>query len=116
MNNKGQSLVLFVVIIPLIIIMFVVTIDISRIYYEKNKLDNINMLVIEKYFDYNDSEIQKIIEKNDDHITNIEINRENKSIKLEKDINVIFIGVLNNNKYEIKSLYKLENEKIIKGL
>ena len=114
MNNKGQSLVLFIIIIPLIIIMFVFVVDVSRLYYEKNRLDNINVLVLEKYSDKNDSEIERIIRKNDSDITNIEINHENNSLTLTKNIDVIFIGVLNKNKYEINSTYKIEDEKIIK--
>ena len=114
MNNKGQSLVLFIIIIPLIIIMFVFVVDVSRLYYEKNRLDNINVLVLKKYSDKNDSEIERIIRKNDSDITNIEINHENNSLTLTKNIDVIFIGVLNKNKYEINSTYKIEDEKIIK--
>ncbi len=114
MNNKGQSLVLFVVIIPLIIIMFVVVIDISRLYYEKIKLDDINRLVVKEYFNRNDDEIEKIIRKNDNNI-NVEIDRNDDSITLTKYIDVIFIGILNKNQYEIESIYKLEDGKIIKG-
>ena len=115
MNNNGQSLALFVVIVPLIIIMFVFTVDISRIYYEKNKLDNINMLILKQYYDKNNQEIEYIINKNDNDITSIEINRDNNTIELKKDINVIFIGILNKNKYEIISTYKIKEDKIIKG-
>lgn len=114
MNNKGQSLVLFVITIPLIIIMFVFAIDTSRLYYEKNKLDNINVLILQNYMDKNDSEIERIIRKNDENMVNIDINRSKSSITLTKYIDVIFIGILNKNKYEIDSTYKLENEKIIK--
>ena len=115
MNNKGQSLALFVIIIPLVIIMFAVSIDICRLYYEKNKLDNINMLVLSKYFDKNDKEIENIIKKNDRDINDIIIDRSENSITIKKDIEVIFIGVLNKNKYEVDSKYKISDKKIIKG-
>ena len=38
LNNKGQSLVLFVVIMPIILLMFVLVYDIGNAMYEKNKL------------------------------------------------------------------------------
>ncbi len=114
MNNKGQSLVLFVIFIPLIIIMFVFVTDASRLYYEKNKLDNINSLIIENYFDKNDSEIERLIRKNDNDITNIEIDRKNNTIKLTKNIDVIIMGVLNKNRYEINSIYQYKENKLKK--
>ena len=43
LNNKGQSLVLFVVIMPIILLMFVLVYDIGNAMYEKN---NFLMLVI----------------------------------------------------------------------
>ena len=115
MNNKGQTLVLFVFLLPIVIIMFVVLVDISRIYYEKSKLDNINMLVLDKYMDKNDREIENIINKNDSNVNEINIDRKNNLITIKKDIKVIFVGILNKNKYEIISKYKLENGRIIKG-
>ncbi len=44
LNNKGQSLVLFVVIMPIILLMFVLVYDIGNAMYEKRI--NFLMLVI----------------------------------------------------------------------
>ena len=46
LNNKGQSLVLFIVIIPIIIGIMVMVIDIGNVIYEKQELDNINKISI----------------------------------------------------------------------
>lgn len=40
MNNKGQSLVEFVLILPLVMMVIFVVIDFSNVFYQKNHLEN----------------------------------------------------------------------------
>ena len=47
MNNKGQSLVLFVLIIPILLGVLVLIIDLSRVILEKNSINNKIELVME---------------------------------------------------------------------
>ena len=53
-NNKGQSLVLFIVIIPIILLVFVLVYDIGTAIYEKNRLSNTSYMVIDYALDNND--------------------------------------------------------------
>ena len=47
LNNKGQSLVLFIIIIPIILGIMAIVIDIGNIIYENQELDNINRIVLD---------------------------------------------------------------------
>lgn len=60
LNNKGQSLVLFVIMIPVLLLFMALVIDLGRAYNLKNNLDNSLELVIEYGLDnYNDDEFDK---------------------------------------------------------
>ena len=47
MNNKGQTLIFFVVILPILLCIFMLIIDLCTMNYEKNKLDNLAYDVME---------------------------------------------------------------------
>ncbi len=58
-NNKGQALIEFVIILPVIILLFFSFIDLGRIILENNKLEGITSIAIEEYQkdkDYDDIE------------------------------------------------------------
>lgn len=60
LNNKGQSLVLFVIMIPVLLLFMALVIDLGRAYNLKNNLDSSLELVIEYGLDnYNDDEFDK---------------------------------------------------------
>lgn len=117
MNNKGQVLVFFVVLIPVFIALAAFAIDISYTYYQSNKLDNINRMVI-KYGLNNltdddiKSKMAELLLKNDSDISNYEINIKNNviTLKAEKEINSIFSGFLNIETYHLSSDFKGYNK------
>jgi len=47
MNNKGQSLILFVLLFPIIFLILVLVYDIGNMILLKLELDNINKLVMD---------------------------------------------------------------------
>ena len=49
LNNKGQSLVMFICLLPILLLIVLAIVDVSRMVIEKNKLNNINV-VVETYF------------------------------------------------------------------
>ena len=63
LNNRGQSLILFIIILPVILIVLVLVIDIGRVMVLKQELDNINKIVLDYGIDY----VNKI-ENNDSNI------------------------------------------------
>lgn len=47
LNNKGQSLVMFILIIPILLGIMAMVIDIGNVIYNKQDIDNINKIVID---------------------------------------------------------------------
>ena len=120
LNNKGQVLVMFVLLIPIFLLVLVLIVDISNLYIKKDELNNINYLVIDTILDkkINDLEIKDLILKNDKDIiiNHININDNVVEISLEKEYNGIFSHLVGKKKYNIESNYKgykENNKKII---
>lgn len=125
-NNRGQTLVIFVILLPILIIAFAAVVDISIMYMETNKINNINKFVINYGLDnLNDNsidiKIKDLIKKNDKNITidKIKFNKNQINLNITKNINSTFGRVIGIKKYKIVSNYKgilKENKKeIIKG-
>lgn len=95
MNKKGQALVEFVIILPVMIFIGFVFIDFILINYNKQKLENIIVDVAEMYKD-NESEVEikKFIAKNE---TNVKVefidNDKYFDVKLVKDYEFITPGM-----------------------
>ena len=102
MNNKGQTLVLFIILIPVFLIIFAFAIDTSYMSVKQKELEdtaNIASDVIDKTGDINKA--NNYIVKTDKDIKIKTIN-ENK-IVLEKDINSIFGKIIGFDSYKIKA-------------
>lgn len=119
LNNKGQTLVLFVCIIPILLIIIGLVVDFGRVNTEKEKLDSINKLAIEyiKENDANTDSISKasdIIIKNDSTITNVKVEEVDSvvTIILDKEVDSVFGKIMNIFKYTIHSSYELRDKKI----
>jgi len=82
MNNKGQTLVIFVIMLPIIVLGIVYVF--LKVYstYEKKKQENITNIICEEYKKNND--INKLIElgTKNDSTQKIEIKRINDSIEV----------------------------------
>lgn len=124
MNNKGQSLILFVLMIPLIFLILVLVYDVGSMVLLKLELDNINKLAL----DYgitnisNDDitdELKELIEKNKSDINSIDVTLDDEkiyitlkdsidtNINLIKDISIFeikssYVGYLSNGKKKIE--------------
>ena len=119
-NNKGQVLVMFVLLIPIFLLILVLVVDISNLFIKKNELNNINYLAIDTILEKNidDLEIKDLILKNDKDIiiNKLSINNDVIEISLEKDYDGIFSHLVNKEIYTIESNYKgykENNKKII---
>ena len=122
MNNKGQVLILFVALIPILIAVLAIAFDLGLITYNKKQLDGINIealdYVKENIDDYKEDNIKKIIKENDKDITISSIKENNDSVEviLTKKTNSAFGAIIGINSYDITSKYILDKEtkKIIK--
>lgn len=121
-NNKGQVLVLFVLMVPLIIFIIAYFLENMFISNEKQKLDNINQMLIE--YSYENKEnvglydaILNLALKNDKEIIieSFDINIDYIEITLSKNMDSMFGKIIGINKYEIISKYKaiISDDKVI---
>ncbi len=122
MNNKGQSLVLFVIAIPILLLILFMVYDIGSMVLLKEQLDNISYITIDygidNLSDNNlEEKIREMIIKNKNDIDKININIEDSiiKIKLEDKINnkISIIKNLDNLKVTSSYIGYLENDKKI---
>ena len=106
MNNKGQSLILFVIIIPLIFIFGVFVFDLSNVYTEKSKLDNLAYDALFNKYTYHKTitESRNFVYLSDPKVK-IDYFTED-SICLSKDTEPIFGDVIGYKYYKVKSCYE----------
>ncbi len=111
LNNKGQSLVMFVVILPVIIMILMMVVDIGKMVNLKSELDNINYIAISYGLDnISDDDIQdkirKLIYKNKLGIdeVKIEINDDEVDITLVDGIDLILLK--ESNILRVRSSYR----------
>lgn len=119
MNNKGQSLVTFVLVIPIIFLIFMMIYDIGNMVLLKIELNNINNIALDYGLDNINEEnikdkIETLIIKNKNDINSISINIEDNKIyiTLEDSVNTkISFG----NIFNVKSSYVgyIDNDKKI---
>lgn len=105
MNNRGQSLVLFALLMPIFIMMFALIFDSSIIVAEHIKLKSIGKDAVENIMEKKESStvVKDIILKNDDTIEIIEIN--NNSVHLKKNIDSYFGKIIGYDTYELEINY-----------
>lgn len=112
-NNKGQSLVMFIVFIPIFLILAGLVIDIGIANNEKIRLNNTNITAIEYALDnYNEKMIIENIIENEPGILVDDITIEKDGTKiyitLVKHVDSIFTRVINIFDYKIESVYEGE--------
>ena len=109
MSNKGQALLEFILILPILLLLFLSMIDIGRILYERNKLESILSDVVMMY--YND-ERDSIEDNLINNYSDIELEIKDNKIYLGKSIDMIAPGlnVVLDNPYQIRVSRVVVNE------
>ena len=112
MNNKGQSLVLFVILIPILFMILFMVYEVGRMALLKHELNDINYLVIDCVLDKtieenNTDDIKELINKNKSDIDNIEVKIEDEKIyvTLEDSINTKVSLIKSSQIFKVKSSY-----------
>ena len=126
LNNKGQSLILFIMIIPIMLLILIFIIDIGRAISLKYELINISDIVLDYGLDHMDEnglvnqlEELVIINKNDIDDVSINIIDDKIYIKLYERYEGMFSSLIDVSIFEIKTSYVgyiLEEEKRIESL
>lgn len=118
LNNKGQSLVMFIILLPILLLILTLVYDVGNAIYEKDRLSNTNYMVVDYALDNIDSidedDLNTLILKNDNNLDDISIMIIDNSvdISLKKNINGVFGKMFNFNLTFVKSEY---NGKIVNG-
>mgnify|MGYP000233765974 FL=1 len=124
-NNKGQSLVMFVLIIPIFLLILTLVYDVGNAIYEKDILSNTNYLTIEYGLNNIDTvtenDLKNLIEQNTSNLKYIYVTIEENQIeiKMEKDAKSIIGKMFNFNLVKIISHYKgkiINNQKEIERI
>ena len=105
MNKRGQTLIIFVMLIPIILTMAALVIDVGLLYYKKNEYVGIVEESIKEYFKDEDIlSAKKTITLNGISLDDTEINvSDNKiTVTLDTKVDSIFGKVIRINDYEIK--------------
>lgn len=112
LNNKGQSLVLFIIVLPILLLILLLVIDIGRVIVLKQELNNISELVLDYGLDNLtqeniDKELVELVRLNNEDIDKVNIYIENNKINIE--LNEKSEGVLssfvNISVFNVKSVY-----------
>ena len=95
MNNKGQSLVLFVLLIPIILGIITLVIDVGKSLVEKNSINNKIELVIEYGLEDNltKKEISELLEHNL-NTNDYQVNIDNGTIEIK--VKTYVQGIISN--------------------
>lgn len=111
MNNKGQTLVLFIIILPVLFMLLALIVDIGFLYNEKNKL---NSIVIEniKYFlsvttEDEEDKLTRLLYKNIDDVVieKVSVNDNVIKVKIRKEYKGIFATILSQKINQINVSY-----------
>ena len=118
-NKKGQTLILFIILIPLILGVMALVVDVGLVFSRKANLSEITKVVIKDCLNKNldEEEVKELLIKNDIDIENLELKLSGNRIEIKNKIEVdsIFGGIIGLKKYDIKinmTGYK-ENDKIV---
>lgn len=116
MNNRGQTLVMFILMLPLLLIILCLVVDIGMLSLEKKRLENTLKDAI--YYELNNQETDSNIIKNrltntlSKNINNIKIKKvevtDNKviTVSISKEYKGIFSKILKSNLFDIALTYK----------
>lgn len=105
MNKRGQTLIIFVMLIPIILTMAALVIDVGLLYYKKNEYTGIVEESIKEYFKDEDIlSAKETLTLNGVSLDDTEINVSDNEITITLDTKVdsIFGKVIRINEYEIK--------------
>jgi len=112
LNNKGQSLVLFVIILPILLLIIILVIDVGQVLVLKQELKNISNIVLNYGLDNLDKnnlkkELFDLVELNNDEIdeVKIEINENKILVEFNEDVESIFSEIIDISVFEIKTSY-----------
>lgn len=112
LNNKGQSLILFVLVLPILLLILVLVIDIGRVIVRKQELDNINKIALNYGLDkINEFNLEDIVldtvNLNDNNIDDIYFLLEDDKIYLNlyDNVDTYLANIIKISLFKVESSY-----------
>ena len=112
LNNKGQSLVLFVVMLPILLLIVILVIDVGKAFVLKQELKNISDIVLNYGLDNLSDEnlydeLNELVKLNNNEIDNVNIEIDNNKIyiELKEKNNGIFSDIINISIFDVNTSY-----------
>ena len=122
MNNKGQTLVIFVIVLPILLVMFTLIVDLGFLYIEKSNIENNVYDSLEYYLDNIDNndietKVNKLLNKNIKNIDKLTINNNDEYVEITivKERKSIYSIITNSTKINVNYKGYKDSKKIIKG-
>jgi len=122
MNNKGQTLVIFVIVLPILLITLTLIIDLGFMYIEKRNMENNVYDCLEYYLENINEEdinnkVNKLLSKNIKNIDKLIINEEEDYVEImvSKIRKSIYSIITNDTEISVNYKGYKEDKRIIKG-
>lgn len=115
MNNKGQTLVMFVLLLPILLIILCLVFDVGNLFLEKRHIESVIKDAIKYELNNNDdintsrNRLTNTLTKNIDNIKIKQINITNNkviTISISKEYKGKFTSILKNNLFTIDLTFK----------
>lgn len=91
MNNKGQALVEFVLILPIFLILLFLVIDFGTIFNAKSQLESTSSEIVDAF--YSGLSENEIKEKYKDYVINVSVADKYKKILIRNQVDLITPGI-----------------------
>lgn len=112
LNNRGQTLVLFVMLLPIMFLVMVLVFDIGKCMLEKQKLNSISSMAVSYGIEHsNDDDIENKINEliilNCKDVSNIviDVNDDYISVDLSEGVKGIFGSLVGKSSFKVRSYY-----------
>lgn len=108
MNNKGQTLIIFVIVLPVLLLFTAFFIDLSLVSLNHNKIDGSirdNLEIILKDNIKDENKIKKVFQENKINISKITITDNEIEIDVNQQIDSLFGNIVKFKIYRIEETY-----------
>ena len=109
MNNKGQSLVIFIIIIPVIFIAFSFLYDYAYIINSQNKYENVTRTILNSTLE--EDKIVDLYKQNGYKVDNFNYKKENDKVYIQNSYKIksVFGNIVNLKNYTVSINYVVIN-------
>ena len=112
LNNRGQTLVLFVILLPIMLLVMVLVFDIGKSIVEKQKLDNISFMIVSYGIEHSKDDniedtLKELVTLNYKDATDVEVlvKDDYVSVSLSGKVKGVFGNLVGKSFFEVRSYY-----------